>query len=113
MESVRSLSNIHLSLPASFRLASVGLLSLFIYILAFLLPANLLTLYDQPRLDAYLLFRQGTPAYLHLILAFVILGLLYWGGYHLVSQHVGTGRVVHRHWRYVGFHRDLFIYGAL
>jgi hypothetical protein len=88
MESVRSLSNIHLSLPASFRLAGVGLLSLFIYVLAFLLPANLLTLYRQPRLDAYLLFRGGTPAYLHLIFAFAILGLLYWEGFRLVSRHV-------------------------
>lgn len=88
MESVRSLSNIHLSLPASFRLAGVGLISLFIYILAFLLPANLLTLYRQPRLDAYLLFREGTPVYVHLILTFAILGLLYWEGYRLIRCHV-------------------------
>jgi len=70
-------------------LAGVGLTSIFIYIFAFLLPANLLSLYQQPRLDAYLLFREGTLAYVQLIIAFVILGLLYWEGYRLASRQVG------------------------
>jgi fumarate reductase subunit D len=92
MESVRARLNLHLSLPGTLRLAGVGLACICIYVLAFLLPANLLTLYDQPRLDAYLLFRKGTSAYVYLISAFVILGLLYWLGYRL-TNHLKQGKV--------------------
>jgi hypothetical protein len=88
MASGRSLSKILRSLPVTFRLAGLGLVSLLIYILAFWLPANLLTLYDRPRLDLSLLFQGGNSAYARLIIAFVILGFLYWGSFRLVSRQV-------------------------
>jgi len=73
-------------MSVNFRLTGIGLISAFIYILAFWLPANLLALYNQPRLDLSLLFQGGVLAYVRLSVAFVLLGLLYWGGYRLTNQ---------------------------
>ncbi|MFC2028888.1 hypothetical protein ACFLTX_03065 [Chloroflexota bacterium] len=65
------------------QLAAVLLASLIIYFLVFLLPANLLNLYDQPRLDRDLLFYQGPAAYIRLALAFIGVWILYWIGYRI------------------------------
>ncbi len=88
MESGRSLSKDHLNQRWTFRLAGLGLVSLFIYILAFWLPANLLTLYERPRLDLSLLFQGGNLAYARLIIAFILLGFLYWESFRLVNRKV-------------------------
>jgi len=71
------------------QLALIVFVSLLVYIFAFLLPINLLELYDQPRLDARLLFYQGTPSYVRLSLAFVAVWGLYLLGYR-ISLKVGT-----------------------
>jgi len=68
---------------ALLQLAAIVVASLLIYILAFLLPINLLELYDQPRLDRDLLFYQGTPSYVRLVLAFIGAWVLYWLGYRI------------------------------
>jgi hypothetical protein len=60
--------------------------SLVIYILAFTLPANLLTLYGRVFLDAHLLHDAGDPAYLRMMLAFVGLAFFYVVGMRAASQ---------------------------
>jgi len=82
----RQLTEIRQRTLATLLLSGIGLISTVIYITAFLLPANLLMLYDQPRLDLSLLFQKGTWAYVQLIVAFVILGLSYWAGYRITSR---------------------------
>lgn len=82
----RQLTEIRQTYSATLILAGIGLISAIVYITAFLYPANLLTLYDQPRLDIFLLFRKGTSAYVQLMVAFVILGLSYWAGYRISSR---------------------------
>jgi len=71
------------------QLALIVFGSLFVYIYAFLLPINLLDLYDQPRLDVRLLSSQGTPSYVRLTLAFVAVWGLYLLGYK-ISLKVGS-----------------------
>ena len=73
-------------IPPKIQLALIVLASLLIYVLAFLLPINLLKLYAQPRLDRDLLFYQGTPAYLRLGLSFTGVWILYWLGYRIVGK---------------------------
>jgi fumarate reductase subunit D len=89
---VHSLTNIRLKSPATLGLIGIVLASAIIYILAFLIPANLLTHYSQPRLDLFFLSRKITLANVRLIIGFVVLGLLYWGGYQLTRYHA-SGRV--------------------
>lgn len=90
MQSLRLLINKY-PIPPKIQLALIVLASLLIYILAFLLPINLLELYAQPRLDVYLLFDQGTPAYLRLGLGFILVWVLYWLGYRIVGKLQGKG----------------------
>ena len=85
MQSLRLLINKY-PIPPKIQLALIVLASLLIYILAFLLPINLLKLYAQPRLDRDLLFYQGTPAYLRLGLSFIGVWILYWLSYRIVGK---------------------------
>lgn len=82
METTRRLLKKFLDSPM-LQLVAVFFASLLIYIFAFLVPVNLLELYDQPRLDRDLLFYQGRPAYIKLIVAFVGVWVLYWLGYRI------------------------------
>ncbi|HLF74864.1 MAG TPA: hypothetical protein VI524_10990 [Anaerolineales bacterium] len=82
MQNVFSAAKKHFSSPI-IQLALVVLASLLIYVFAFLLPINLLELYDQPRLDRDLLFYQGTPSYVRLSLAFIGVWALYLLGYRI------------------------------
>lgn len=82
MQNARSFIHRFMASPA-LQLTGVALASLLIYIFALLLPINLLELYDQPRLDRDLLFYQGTPAYVRLVLAFIGVWVLYWLGYRI------------------------------
>ena len=66
-----------------FQLSLIILASILIYLFAFLLPANLLESYDQPRLDLRLLLHQGTPSYVRLSLAFIGVWALYLLGYRI------------------------------
>jgi fumarate reductase subunit D len=84
---MHSQTNNHHSSYTALQLVGICLASMLIYVLAFLFPANLFILYNQPRLDISLLYRGGTIAFLRMIFAFVSLGLLYWGGYRLTSRH--------------------------
>ena len=69
----------------SLRLVIIGLVSLVIYLIAVIVPANLLKLYSEPHLDGILLAHQGFRPYLRLILAFTCLGLLYWLSYQVAA----------------------------
>jgi hypothetical protein len=70
---------------AAFKLGGIGIGSLIIYVVAFILPADLLKLYTRAGLDGHLLFDAGIPAYARTILAFLCLGLLYWWGFRIAS----------------------------
>src|SRR5271157_3736189 len=72
--------------PATLKLAAAFVGSLIIYILAFTLPANLLTLSNYIGLDGHLLQDVGIPAYFRMILAFSGLAFLYFMGIHAASQ---------------------------
>ncbi len=72
--------------PATLKLAAALAGSLIIYVLAFTLPANLLTLYNRTGLDGHLLQDVGVLAYLRMILAFSGLALLYLIGIHAATQ---------------------------
>jgi fumarate reductase subunit D len=65
------------------QLALVALASLLIYVFGFLLPINLLNLYDQPRLDAYLMIRQGVTGYMRVVVSLLGVWVLYWLGYRI------------------------------
>ncbi|HEX9840001.1 MAG TPA: hypothetical protein VGA72_11665 [Anaerolineales bacterium] len=82
MQNILSAAKKHIASPI-IQLALVVLASMLIYVFAFLLPINLLELYDQPRLDRDLLFYQGTPSYVRLSLAFIGVWALYWLGYRI------------------------------
>jgi len=82
MQSLRLLINKY-PIPPKIQLTLIVLASLLIYILAFLLPINLLKLYAQPRLDRDLLIHQGTPSYVRLVIAFMGVWVLYWLGYRI------------------------------
>ncbi|MCI0550989.1 MAG: hypothetical protein L0287_08540 [Anaerolineae bacterium] len=92
MQSVLSSIKRYLTSPI-IQLTIIVFASLLIYIFAFLLPINLLELYDQPRLDRDLLFYQGTPSYVRLSLAFIGVWVLYWLGYR-ISFKASTERSV-------------------
>jgi hypothetical protein len=85
MQNLRLLINKY-PVPPKIQLALIVLASLLIYILAFLLPINLLKLYAQPRLDLNFLSSQGIPAYVKLALAFIGVSVLYWLGYRIVGK---------------------------
>lgn len=72
--------------PATLKLAAAFVGSLVVYVLAFTLPANLLTLYNRTGLDGHLLQDVGVLAYLRMILAFSALALLYFMGIRAASQ---------------------------
>jgi len=82
MQSVLSSTKKYFASPV-LQLALVALASLLIYIFAFLLPINLLKLYDQPRLDVKLLFYEGTPSYVRLSVAVIAVWGLYLLGYRI------------------------------
>lgn len=85
MQSLRLLIDKY-PIPPKTQLALVVLASLLIYILAFLLPINLLILYTKPRLDLSLLFSQGILAYIRSVLAFIGVWVLYWLGYRISNK---------------------------
>jgi hypothetical protein len=94
MQSVLTSFRKYFALPIV-QLALVLLASLLTYIFAFLLPINLLKLYNQPRLDLTLLFHRGTPAYAHLSLAFIAVWGLYLLGYRIsLKVHGRSGWVI-------------------
>jgi len=93
MQNILSSINKYLASPVV-QLALIVFASLLVYIFAFLFPINLLDLYDQPRLDAMLLFYQGTPSYVRLTLAFIIVWGLYLLGY-MISLKVGAEAADH------------------
>ena len=72
----------HIASP-TVQLTLILFASLLVYVFAFLLPINLLQLYDQPRLDAYLLFHRGKGPYMDLVAAFVAAWGLYLLGYRI------------------------------
>lgn len=76
MDQIRASIRIRLASPET-RLVTVLVVSLAIYALAFVLPANLLRLYQHTRLDGHLLQDAGTWGYVRMIVAFVALALLY------------------------------------
>lgn len=82
MQNILSSAKKYLTSPI-IQLTLIIFVSLLIYIFAFLLPINLLELYDQPRLDRDLLFYQGTPSYVRLSLAFIAAWALYLLGYRI------------------------------
>ena len=63
--------------PAIAKLIGAGLGSLAIYLLAFTLPANLLTLYQRDNLIGGILRQAGLEGFLRLSVAFISVGLLY------------------------------------
>ena len=66
--------------PAIAKLIGAALGSLAIYLLAFTLPANLLTLYQRNSLVGGLLQHAGLHGFLRLTVAFISVGLLYFVG---------------------------------
>jgi hypothetical protein len=68
------------------QLTLILLVSVAIYIFAFLLPGSLLERFDEPRLDLKLLFREGTTAYVRVSLAFIGVWALYLAGYRISSK---------------------------
>ena len=72
--------------PAIAKLIAVLLGSLLIYIFAFILPANLLKLYNRAGLDGHLLQDAGILGFVRLNLGFVGVGLLYLAGIRITRQ---------------------------
>ena len=68
------------------KLAAAFFVSLAIYILAFIRPANLLSLYLAVHLDGHLMRDGGFPAYLRMVLAFGGLAFLYFWGFRLAAR---------------------------
>ena len=68
------------------KLAAVFAVSMVIYILAFIRPANLLSLYLAVHLDGHLMRDGGFPAYLRMVLAFGGLAFLYFWGIRLAAR---------------------------
>lgn len=68
------------------QLTLIVLASVAIYIFAFLRPGGLLEHFDEARLDLKLLFREGTPAYVRVSLAFIGVWALYLAGYRISSK---------------------------
>ncbi|MEO5886473.1 MAG: hypothetical protein ABIQ77_02325 [Anaerolineales bacterium] len=72
--------------PAIAKLIGAALVSLAIYLLAFTLPANLLTLYQRDNLIGQLLRHGGLSGFLRLSVAFISVGLLYFVGLRAAHQ---------------------------
>lgn len=72
--------------PAIAKLSAAALGSLVIYFLAFILPANLFTLYQRDSLVGSLLQRAGLSGFLRLGIAFISVGLLYFVGLRAARQ---------------------------
>src|SRR5258706_12265157 len=72
--------------PAIAKLIGVLLGSLFIYIFAFTLPANLLKLYNRAGLDGHLLQDAGILGFVRIIAGFVGVGLLYMVGFRAANR---------------------------
>ena len=72
--------------PAIAKLIGAGLGSLAIYLLAFTLPANLLTLYQRDNLIGGILRQAGLEGFLRLSVAFISVGLLYVVGLRSAQQ---------------------------
>jgi len=72
--------------PAIAKLIAALLGSLLIYIFAFILPANLLKLYNRAGLDGHLLQDAGILGFVRLNLGFVGVGLLYMLGFRITRQ---------------------------
>lgn len=75
--------------PPIVQLALIGFASLLVYVFAFLLPINLLDLYDQPRRDVFLLPNRGVTAHVGLVFAFITVWGLYLLGYRICLK-LGT-----------------------
>lgn len=88
MQSVLLSTKKYLASPI-IQLTLVLFASLLIYVFAFLLPINLLRLYDHPRLDLRLLLHEGTPSYVRLRLAFIGVWVLYWLGFRITLHAQG------------------------
>lgn len=67
-------------------LSGLAILNVLIYGTVFLPLANLQELYQEPRLNLYTLPQGGIPGLWRVILAFSILGLVYWQGWRLARQ---------------------------
>jgi len=72
--------------PAIVKLIGAALGSLAIYLLAFTLPANLLTLYQRDNLIGQLLRHGGLSGFLRLSAAFISVGFLYFVGLRAARQ---------------------------
>jgi hypothetical protein len=70
-------------------LSGCALLNPLIYGFSFLPMANLLEYYPLPRLNLYTLPQGGYPGLYRVILAFLMLGLVYWLGWRLAQQAPG------------------------
>jgi fumarate reductase subunit D len=68
------------------KLAAVFTVSLAMYILAFIRPANLLSLYLAVHLDGHLMHDGGLSAYLRMVLAFGGVAFLYFWGLRLAAR---------------------------
>jgi len=82
MQNILSSVKKYLALPVV-QLALIVFGSLLVYVIAFVLPINLFSLYDQPRQDVYFLYDRGLPAQVNLTLAFVAVWGLYLLGYRI------------------------------
>jgi len=82
MQNVLPSSRKHIT-SSTVQLTLILFASLLVYAFAFLLPINLLKLYDQPRLDAYLLFQRGKGPYMDLAATFIAAWGLYLLGYRI------------------------------
>jgi len=85
MEKIRSALKVPLD-PAIARLIGASVGSIFIYVLAFTLPANVLKLYQRTGLDGHLLPDAGTLGYIRIIAGFAGVGLLYLVGLRAARQ---------------------------
>src|SRR5258706_3974481 len=72
--------------PAIAKLIGVLVGSLFIYIFAFTLPANLLKLYSRASLDGHMLQDAGILGFVRIIVGFVGVGLLYMVGFQAANR---------------------------
>ncbi len=67
-------------------LSSLAIINTLIYGFGFIPMANLLALYREPRLNLYTLPLGGVPGLWRIVLAFLVLGLVYWQGWRLTGH---------------------------
>lgn len=67
-------------------LSSLAILNLLIYGFVFIPLANLLALYQRPRLNLFILTQGGVYGLGKIILAFLALGLIYWQGWRITRN---------------------------